>query len=148
MTSFSAVLRKLISDPYEGPFEGEDYFIDVDGSIQVPVDNVKLAAVVMRRVNISGKFDKKLVKIGQSGDNVILGFDNLSEEPAVFTTKIGFGKDVLAEVKKDDADKFCVYLDKKRSSKLFKKLSSAKLYLKRLDLDLKEIPVEPEVEDD
>lgn len=148
MTSFSAVLSKLISDPYQGPFEGEDYFIDVDGSIQVPVDNVKLAALVMRRVNISGKFDKKLVKVGQSGDNVILGFDTLSEQPAVYTGKIGFHGDVAVEIKKDEAGKFCIYLDKKRSSRLFKKLSSAKTFLKRLDNELQAIPVELEQEDD
>jgi len=148
MNSFSAVLSKLISDPYEGPFEGEDYFIDVNGTIQVPVDNVKLSALVMRQVNISGKFDKKLVKIGQSGDNIILGFDTLVDQPAVYTGKIGFRGDVTAEIKKDEEGKFCIYLDKKRSSRLFKKLSGAKLFLKRLDSDLQQIPVETEQEDD
>ena len=148
MPNFSAVLSKLISDPYQGPFEGEDYFIDVDGTIQVPIDNVKLAAIVMRRVNTSGKFDKKLVKIGQSGDNVVLGFDTLVEQPAVYTVKIGFKGDVLAEIKEDSAGKFCIYLDKKRSSRLFKKLSSAKVFLKRLDKDLQQIPVEPEYQED
>jgi len=148
MTSFSAVLSKLISDPFEGPFEGEDYFIDDDGTIQVPVDNVKLSALITRRVNISGKFDKKLVKLGQSGDTIILGFDTLVDQPAVYTGKIGFRGDVTAEIKKDESGKFCIYLDKKRSSRLFKKLSSAKVFLKRLDNELQEIPVESEQEED
>lgn len=148
MTDLSQVLNDLISDPYQGPFEGEDYFIDVDGTIQVPANNAKLIGLVLRRINLSNTFDEKLVKIGQTGDHVILGFDTLADQPAVYVAKIGFKGDVAAEIKKDSAGKFCIYLDNKRTSRLFKKLSSAKLYLKRLDSDLQSIPVESEPEED
>ena len=40
------------------------------------------------------------------------------------------------EVKKTETGKFCVYLDKKRSARLFSKLTSAKSFLKKLDKEL------------
>ena len=90
----------------------------------------------MRTANTSGEFTENLVKIGQKGDSLLLGFDTLLNADAVFTIKIGYQKSILAEVKKDDSGKFCVYLDRKRGARLFNKLTSAKSYLKKLDKEL------------
>lgn len=148
MTNFSEQLTSIITNPIEGPFEGEDYYIDTDGVVQVPVDNIKLAAIIMRKVNNSGMFDKKLVRIGQGGDNVWLGFDTLLEADPVYTQRIGLNKDVLAEVKKDTAGKFCLYLNGQRSTRLFRKLVTVKTFLKALDSELKNTAKIPEVEFD
>jgi len=145
---FSEQLTEIISDPIDGPFEGEDYWIDENGIIQVPIDNIKLAAIVMRKVNATGLFDKKLVKIGQGGDSVLLGFDTLADQTPVYTVEIGYKKDTLAEIKKDTSGKFVLYLNRQRSARLFKKLTSAKLFLKKLNKDLLQDPVEPESFDD
>ena len=146
--TFGEQLLEIISDPYEGPFEGEDYFIDVDGVIHVPVDNIKLAALVMRKVNATGMFEQKLVKIGQGGDSVLLGFDTLVDADPVYVVRVGYKKDTLAEVKKDTGGKFALYLNKQRTARLFKKLTSVKLFLKKLDKELTQDPIEPEVFDD
>jgi hypothetical protein len=66
----------------------------------------------------------------------------------VYTANIGFKRDTLAEVKRDTAGKFCVYLNKKRASRMFSKLSAVKAYLKKLDADLQTDGQEPEAHDD
>lgn len=134
-----AELLEIISDPIIGPYEGEDFFVDEDGLIQVSENNVRAAALIMRKANNSGKFDVNLVKLGQRGDTILLGFDTLVDNEPVFTSKIGYQKAVLAEVKKDTNGKFCVYLDKKRSARMFNKLASAKTFIKRLDKDLQSV---------
>jgi len=131
------VLTDLISDPYDGPYEGEDYFIDSDGHIQVPTNNTKLAALIMRKVNQSQKFDKRLVKLNQGGGTIVLGFDTLIDAEPVYTTNIGVDS-TLVEVKKDSNDKFCIYINQQRDSILFKKLKTAKTYIKQLDNKLRE----------
>jgi len=148
MVTFSEQLTELITDPFDGPFEGEDYYLDKDGIIQVPVDKITLAAIIMRKVNSSGVFTKKLVRIGQGGDNVWLGFDTMLEADPVYTTRIGPNKDTLAEVKKDSAGKFCLYLNGNRSTRLFKKLVTVKNFLKQLDGELKQTAAMPEVDVD
>jgi hypothetical protein len=55
----------------------------------------------------------------------------------VYTAKIGFKGDVLAEVKKDESGKFCIYINKKRQARLFSKLSSTKQTIKLLDKELR-----------
>jgi hypothetical protein len=55
----------------------------------------------------------------------------------VYTAKIGFRGDILAEVKKDESDKFCIYVNRKRQARLFNKLSSAKSRIKQLDKELR-----------
>ena len=50
------LLLDLVSDPISGPFEGEDFWIDPDGTIQIAENNVKIAALLMRKVNTSGSF--------------------------------------------------------------------------------------------
>lgn len=137
-------LSDIIADPIVGPYEGEDFWIDADGTIQVAENNVVLAATILRKANNSGEFPAKLVKIGQRGDSILLGFDTLLDADPVYTAKIGFKRDTLAEVKKDQAGKFCLYVNKKRATRLFNKLSTVKSFIKKLDRDIQEAAQEPE----
>lgn len=127
-------LLEVISDPYEDREEGVDFWVDEDGYIQT--QDVRTAALIMRTANTSGVFDHNLVKVGQKGDSILLGFDTLLDAEPVFSIKIGYQKAISAEVKKDDNNKFCVYLDRKRGTRLFNKLASVKSYLKKLDKEL------------
>jgi hypothetical protein len=136
MTQVAELLNEIISDPINGPYEGEDYWIDEDGTIQVAENNVRLAAMIMRQVNNSEIFNTKLVKVGLKGDSILLGFDTIADVEPIYTAKIGYKRDTLAEVKKDLTGKFCVYLNKKRAARMFSKLSSVKAYLKKLDQEL------------
>jgi len=142
------LLNEIISDPIVGPYEGEDYWIDEDGTIQISDNNVVLAATIMRKANNSGKFDVKLVKVGHRGDSIILGFDTLLDTASVYTANIGYKSDTLAEVKRTQDDKFCLYLNKKRATRIFKKLAAAKTFLKKLDQELQQDGVVPEAHDD
>jgi hypothetical protein len=74
-----------------------------------------------------------------------LGFDTLLDADPVYTTNIGYMRDTLAEVKKDTAGKFCLYLNKKRATRMFTKLTAAKTFLKKLDKDLQNEATEPEL---
>jgi len=130
-------LLEVISDPYSGREEGVDFWVDEDGYIQT--QDVRTAALIMRTANMSGEFAQNLVKVGQKGDSILLGFDTLLDAKAVFTDKIGVNKDILAEVKRDENDKFCVYLNRKRSARMFTKLASAKKFVKSLDKDLQSV---------
>ena len=129
-------LLEVISDPYNGREEGVDFWVDEDGYIQVP--SIRTAALLMREANTSGVFTQNLVKVGQKGDAILLGFDTLLDADAVYKTKIGLKQDILAEVKRDENEKFCVYLNKKRSARMFNKLTSAKRFVKSLDKDLQD----------
>jgi hypothetical protein len=137
-------LMQLISDPIDGPFEGEDFSIDQDGIIQVSDNNVRIAALLMRKANTSGKFPQNLVKIGQRGDSILLGFDTLADVEPVYVNQIGYKRDTLAEIKTEVNGKFCIYLNKKRTSKQFTKLAQARAFIKRLDKTLQQEAVEPE----
>ena len=128
-------LLEVISDPYNGMEEGVDFWVDEEGLIQV--QGVRIAAMVMRKANTSGQFRQTLVKVGQKGDSILLWFDTLLDVPPVYTAKIGFKGDVLAEVKKDESGKFCIYINKKRQARLFSKLSSTKQTIKLLDKELR-----------
>jgi hypothetical protein len=132
-------LLDIISDPIDGPFEGEDFCIDEQGYIQVYDSDPKVAALIMRKANTSGVFDVNLVKVAHKGDSIILGFDTVSGTDPVFVNQIGYQKSVLAEVKVGDDGKFCIYLDKRRSARVFNKLASAKTFVKRLDKDLQTV---------
>jgi len=145
MTQVAELLNDIIGDPINGPYEGEDYWIDEDGTIQVAENNAILAGTILRKANNSGQFAVKLVKIGQRGDSIILGFDTLLDADPVYTTNIGYMRDTLAEVKKDTAGKFCLYLSKKRATRMFTKLTAAKTFLKKLDKDLQNEATEPEL---
>ena len=138
MTENSQLLD-IISDPISGPFEGEDFCIDEQGYIQVYDNNPKVAAMIMRKANISGLFDVNLVKVAHKGDTIILGFDNVSSTQPIFANQIGYQKAVLAEIKVSEDGKFCIYLDKRRSARTFTKLASAKTFVKRLDKDLQTV---------
>jgi hypothetical protein len=138
MTENSQLLD-IISDPILGPFEGEDFCVDEQGYIQVYNNDPKIAAMIMRKANISGMFEKNLVKIAHKGDAIILGFDTASGQEPIFADQIGYQKAVLAEVKVGADGKFCIYLDKKRSARTFSKLTSAKTFVKRLDKDLQSV---------
>ena len=138
MTQNSQLLD-IISDPIDGPFEGEDFCVDEQGYIQVYGSNPKIAAMIMRKANTSGMFDLNLVKVGQRGDTILLGFDNVSGTAPVFTNQIGYQKGVLAEVKVGADGKFCIYLDNRRSARMFAKLVGAKTFIKRLDKDLQSV---------
>jgi hypothetical protein len=141
-------LLDIISDPFNGPFEGEDFWIDDDGTIQIAENNVRLAAVIMRKTNSSGKFPQRLVKIGAQGDSILLGFDTLGDVKPVYTAKIGFKGDMLAEVKEDQSGKFCLYINGKRGTKMFAKLSAVKAALRKLDKEIQSAGTEPEDLDD
>ena len=130
-------LLEVISDPFNGPYEGEDFCIDEHGHIQV--QEPRTAALIMRKANSSQMFDQNLVKIGNKGGSIILGFDDLFSADPVFVSQIGYQKSVLAEVKADANGKFCIYLDGKRSARMFAKLASAKTFIKRLDRDLQTV---------
>lgn len=132
-------LLDIISDPFDGPFEGDDFCIDEQGYIQVYDHNPKVAAMIMRRANTSGAFPVNLVKVGHRGDTIILGFDTLAGADPVFVSQIGYQRAVLAEVKVGADGKFCIYLDKKRSTRTFNKLTSAKTFIKRLDRELQSV---------
>ena len=135
MTQNSQLLE-LITDPIDGPFEGEDFCVDEEGYIQIYDNNPRVAALIMRKANTSGLFDVNLVKVGQKGDSILLGFDTVVGTDPVFTNHIGYQKAMLVEVKVGTDGKFCIYLDKKRNARTFNKLSSAKSFIKRLDKDL------------
>ena len=142
------LLLDLVSDPISGPFEGEDFWIDPDGTIQIAENNVKIAALLMRKVNTSGLFDVNLVKMGQRGDSILLGFDTLLDADPVYSAKIGFKGDTLAEIKRDISNKFCVYINGKRLARMFAKLTQAKQMIKKLDKDLQSAADVPEDLDD
>ena len=148
MTQVAELLNEIIGDPIEGPFEGEDYWIDDDGTIQIAENNAILAGTILRKTNNSGRFTTKLVKIGQRGDSILLGFDTLLDAAPVYKTNIGYMRDTLAEIKKDDAGKFCLYLNKKRATRMFSKLTAAKSFLKKLDKELQNDAVVPDVQED
>ena len=148
MQKLAEKLNNIIADPFEGPFEGEDYWIDDNGVIQVAENNVRLAAIIMRKANLSGKFDKKLVKIGAQGDSILLGFDTLTDALPVYSAKIGFKGDMLAEVRADESGKFCLYINGKRGNKMFAKLSAVKSAIKKLDREMQSAGQEPEDLDD
>jgi hypothetical protein len=67
---------------------------------------------------------------------------------SVYTANIGYMRDTLVEVKKDEAGKFCLYVNKKRATRMFAKLAAAKSFLKKLDHELKTQATEPESIDD
>lgn len=135
----------LIEDPINGPFYGEDFCIDDDGYIQI--NSIKTAALIMRKVNQSNQFDKKLVKIMQVGDVTVLGFDLLTESESVYTTEIGPEKNKV-EVKQSENQKFCVYINGKRSNRLFSKITVVKKYLRQLDKELLVLAVMPSESED
>lgn len=136
-------LLDIISDPFDGPEEGVDFWIDEDGYIQVPADTPLVAGKILKRANSSGQFDKKLVKLGTKGDSILLGFDMLVDVPAIFTAKIGFKDDNLAEIKQD-IKKFYVYFNGKRSNRTFTTLGKARAFIRKLDKELKSEAEEPE----
>jgi hypothetical protein len=138
MTQNSQLLD-IISDPITGPFEGEDFCVDEQGHIQVYDSNPKVAAMIMRKANMSGLFPVNLVKVAHKGDAIILGFDTVSGTEPVFVNQIGYQRGVLVEVRVGDDGKFCVYLDRRRSARTFAKLASAKTFIKRLDKDLQTV---------
>lgn len=144
MQKLAEKLNHIIADPFIGPFEGEDYWIDDSGVIQVAENNVRLAAIIMRKANLSGEFDKKLVKIGAQGDSILLGFDSLTDTAPIYTVKIGFKGDMLAEVRADESGKFCLYVNGKRGNKMYAKLSVVKSAIKKLDREMQSVGQEPE----
>lgn len=129
-------LLDVITDPYAGREEGVDFWVDENGYIQT--QDVRTAALIMRTANNSGEFEQNLVKVGQKGDSVLLGFDTLLDAEPVYKTKIGLGKDISVEVKRDELGKFCVYMNGKRLARMFNKLASAKRFIKATDKDLQE----------
>ena len=148
MQKLAEKLNDIIADPFTGPFEGKDYWIDDSGVIQVAENNVRLAAIIMRKANLSGEFDKKLVKIGAQGDSILLGFDSLTDTAPIYTVKIGFKGDMLAEVRADESGKFCLYVNGKRGTKMYATLSAVKSAIKKLDKEMQSVVQDPEDLDD
>ena len=137
-------LLEIITDPYNGREEGVDFWVDEEGLIQV--QDVRTAALIMREANKSGCFEQNLVKVGQRGDSILLGFDMLVSIPPVYTAKIGYLKGVLAEVK-TDGKKFSVYLDGKRHTRMFNKLASARAFIRQTDKELQSVGLTVAAED-
>lgn len=147
MSALVHTLNALIEDPFDGPFEGEDFIITPQGDVEVTNADARLAAIIMRKVNTSGAFAQRLVKTGQRGDVIILGFDTLIDAAPVYTTKIGVDRKIIAEVKKTPEGKYCVYLNKERQARTFNKQVSAKTYLKTLNAQLLSVREQMTVEE-
>jgi len=126
-------LTEIIEDPIDGPYDGEDFWIEADGIIYVSENNIGVASKIIRKVNSSQQFSEKLVRLGKSGDAISIGFDNLADDSPVLTQMIGIDKSICADVRMDNARKFYVYLDGRRLIKAFSKLSQVKQYITRLD---------------
>jgi len=142
----NATIEKIIgSDPYEGPFEGEDYLIDDDGIIHV--GEARLAATICRKVNMSNKFTNRLVHLGKSGDMIKLGFDEVADTASLHSEKLGSNKDVKSDIK-TDGTVFYVYIEGKRKTKTFNTLSIAKAYCKKLSNQLDQLAEVNETDDD
>lgn len=135
---------ELISDPYDGPFEGEDFIIDEQGFIEISGNKTKLAALIMRKINLSKMHELPLVVIATRGDCIILGFDQLNHAHIVFSDKVGPNKDVLVNVKSSDDTIFYVYLNERRSSRVFKNLSAAKKFIRAFDKELQQVVIPEE----
>jgi hypothetical protein len=132
MTEIEKVVR-MIEDPFNGPFEGEDFSLNENGFIEVPVDNVKLAGTICSRINKSSRFTRPIVKFGTKGDCILLGFDYLSDVEPIFTKQIGYRLGTLAEIKQDSKDQYHIYIDGKKQTKTFEKLAVAKAFITKLD---------------
>ena len=143
-------LIEFISNIADGLVEGTDYYIDDDGLINVDIKNAGIAGSIIREVNQSNLYSEKMVRITVSGDTIILGFDTIRTMPSVFALTIGKNKDTLAEVKEDGTGKFCFYLNDRRNTRTFRKLSTAKRFIKDMDKELKKPPmdIEENQEDD
>lgn len=134
----------IISDPFDGPYYGEDYCFDDSGYIQI--SNAKLAALILRKINQSNQFDKKLVRIGKAGDVVLLGFDTLEQIQPVHNAMVG-PDEVPVEVKEDQGT-FYIYVNGRRSIRTFVKMSAVKKYIKKLDQELTQAELEEPVAED
>jgi len=141
-------LHSVICDPFDGPFEGEDYYIG-DEAVHVDASQAKIVGIILRKVNTSGLFAKKLVQIGRHGDFVALGFDEVGNKEPIYSTRIGPNKEILAEVRSNDSDILYLYLNNYRKLRKFSKLSSAKRYITKLDNALSNIDSEePEFDEE
>lgn len=127
-------ISSIISDPVSGPYYGEDYCIDDEGFIQVSDNNVRLAGLIMKKVNDSKIFSQKLVKISTQGDVILLGFDTVAEVEPIYQTQIGPDK-VEVAIKPAASKKFCLYINGRRSSQMFKSTISAKKHIRRLEAE-------------
>lgn len=137
MTDINKLMR-IIEDPINGPFEGEDFWIEEDGIIQVPDNNIKMSSTIVRKVNQSNKFKQRLVNLGKKGDCIQLGFDELVDQKPIFESKIGHKDFTGVAVRQDSNGQCYIYIDGKRLNKVFKRLSQAKNHINRLDKVLKQ----------
>lgn len=140
------VINDIVSDPVSGPYYGEDYCIDDDGFIQVSDNNVRLAGVIMKKVNASGLFSHKLVKISTVGDVILLGFDTLAKVEPIYRTHIGPNQ-IEVTIKPAAKKRYCLYINGRRSSQMFKSTVSAKKQIRRLEADYKRTALEELAED-
>lgn len=138
----------MIEDPFEGPFEGEDFLVDDYGYVHVTNNDQKLAGMIARKVNLSNKFDMKMVRLGTSGDTIVLGFDPLTDVTPVHTDRIGFKKDVLVDVRQSSSTEFYIYVGKRRKNKVYSTLNRAKAAIKLLDKSLQKMAEEPSYDED
>lgn len=129
-------LQKIISpDPYDYPFEGEDYYIEDNGTISVSNNNARLAGMICHKVNRSGKFEHKLTRFGTLGGVIILGFDKLAEKEPVFKDQLGKKKNISVEIRELDGI-YYIYINGQRRTNSFLKLSTAKAYGTRMSKHL------------
>lgn len=141
-------INEIVHDPIEGPEFGFDYIIDEEGKINVSIENIKMSGIIIRKVNKSGIFKNKLIPIGKSGDYIILDFDTVSDTDSVYNTSIGINKNLKAEVKIDNKSQAIVYFNDKRYPKIFKDLTYAKRFIKKMDKEIKRINKEESIEFD
>jgi hypothetical protein len=90
-------------------------------------------------VNLSGQWSQRLVVVARRGDCVIMDFDSLQNSEPVFATDIGPDKAHRAEVKQDSNNRFCVYINGKRMSRQFAKLSAARAFIKKQHQELENL---------
>jgi hypothetical protein len=150
MVNLSETLNDMIADPFDGPFEGEDFWVTEDGIIQVNNNDIGLAGKIMRKINQSGNFDKPLIKLGTSGDSIQLSFDTLGDTTPIFSAKIGFKGDMLAEIRQSENDKkeYLLYMNGKRNVKVYNSLARVKRAINKLDSEMKQAGLEPDAIDD
>jgi hypothetical protein len=148
MQNLSEKLNDMIADPFDGPFEGEDFWVDSDGVIQVSDNNVRLAGIIMRKVNQSGDFDKPLIKLATAGDSIQLAFDTLGDTTPIYSAKIGFKGDMLAEIRQSEKNEYLLYINGKRNVKVYSSLAKVKRVINKLDTEMQLAGIEPEPLDD
>lgn len=126
------LLQNLLANSDVG-FEGEDYHFDGD---TVVANDVRTAGKILRAINTSALFSKQAV-IVKKGEQPVIGFDPLEDAQTIFQDTIGPNDNQAdVEVKTDTSGDFYLYINGKRSTRVFKNLAKTKKYITALDHQL------------